>query len=74
MNSFKRFSGEKLPDKECFYISVKDKTTVDNGEILDGHISDKDYLTWKNIWNELNMKNMCDYHNHYFKKRCFVIS
>ena len=25
MNSFKRFSEDKLPDKECFYISVKDE-------------------------------------------------
>ena len=24
MNRFKRFNGEKLPDKECFYRSVKD--------------------------------------------------
>ena len=25
MNSFKRFSEDKLPDKECFYSSVKDE-------------------------------------------------
>ena len=24
MNSFKRFNGEKLPDKDCFYGSAKD--------------------------------------------------
>ena len=24
MNRFKRFNGEKLPDKKCFYRSVKD--------------------------------------------------
>ena len=39
MGSFKRFSKEKLPDKECFYSSVKDETFGDNGEKLDGHIS-----------------------------------
>ena len=32
MNSFKRFSEEKLPDKECFYGSLKDETTKDNGK------------------------------------------
>ena len=32
MNSFKRFSDEKLPDKECFYGSLKDETTKDNGK------------------------------------------
>ena len=47
MDSFKRFSKEKLPEKECFYSSVKDGTTGDNCEKLDGHISDKDYWTCK---------------------------
>ena len=47
MDSFKRFNEEKLPDKECFYSSVKDGTASDSGEKLDGHISDEDYLTCK---------------------------
>ena len=34
MDSFKRFREEKLPDKKCFYSSVKDGTTGDNGEKL----------------------------------------
>ena len=42
MDKFKIFNKEKLPDKECFYSSVKDGTTGDNGRKLDGHISDKD--------------------------------
>ena len=41
----KRFGGEKLPNRECFYSSVKDGRTGDNGEKLDGHISGKDYWT-----------------------------
>ena len=32
MNSFKRFGEEKLPDRECFYSSVKDGTTDNNGK------------------------------------------
>ena len=32
MDSFERFSEETLPDKECFYSSVKDGTTDDNGK------------------------------------------
>ena len=32
MKSFKRFSEEKLPDKECFCSSVKNGTTGDNGK------------------------------------------
>ena len=57
-----------------FYSSVKNGTTDDNGEKLDRHISDKNYLMYKEIWNEFSMKNVGDYHDHYLKKRCFVIS
>ena len=32
MDSFKRFGEETLPDKERFYSSVRDGTTVDNGK------------------------------------------
>ena len=73
MESFKRFSEEKLPDKKCFYSSVKDGTTGDNGKKIDGHISDKDYLTCKKLWNEFNMKRMGDYHDHYLKKDVLLL-
>ena len=74
MNSFKRFSEEKLPDKVYFYSSVKDGTTGDNGKTLNGHISDKDYLTCKKIWHEFNMKNIGDYHDHYLKKDVLLLA
>ena len=45
----KRFSEEKLPDKNAF-TTVKDKTTGDNGEKSDGHVNDKEYLTCIKIW------------------------
>ena len=51
MDSFKRFGKEKWPDRECFYSSVKDRTTDDNGKKIDAHIGDEDYLTCKNISN-----------------------
>ena len=51
MHSFKRFDEEKLPDRERFYGSVKDRRTGDNFEKLDGHISNRDYLTCNKIWN-----------------------
>ena len=31
-------------------------TTDDNGKKLDGHINKKDYLTFKKVWNEFNLK------------------
>ena len=74
MDSFKRYSGEKLLDKECFYSSIKDGTTVDNTKKLDGPISDKDYLMCKKIGNEFNMKNMGDYLDHYLKKDVLLLA
>ena len=74
MDNFERFIEEKLPDKKCFYTSVKDGTTGDNSKKLDGHISDKDYLTCKNIWNEFNMRNMGDCHDHYLKKDVLLLA
>ena len=62
---------EKLPDKKYFNCSVKDGTTDDSDEKLDGHISDKDYLTCNEIWNEFKLKNMGDYHDHCLKKDVF---
>ena len=74
MHSFKRFGEEKLPDRECFYSSVKDRTTGDNGEKLDCHISDEDYLTCNKIWNQFSMKNVGDYHDHYLKKYVLLLA
>ena len=74
MNSFTIFSEEKLSDEECFHSSVKDGATGNNGKKLDGNKSDKDYLTCKEIGNEFNVKNMGDYHNHYFFKKCLLLA
>ena len=74
MNSFRRFNEEKLRDKKCFYSSVKDGKTGDNGKKLDGHLSNKDYLTCKKIWKKFNMKNMGDYHDHYLKKDVLLLA
>ena len=42
MDSYKRISEEKLPDKECFYMSLRDGATGNNGKKLDGHITDEE--------------------------------
>ena len=74
IDSFKQFAEEKLPDKERFYSSVIDGTTDDNGEKLDGHISDKDYLTCKKIGNEFSTNTMGDSHDHYLKKDVLLLA
>ena len=63
-----------MSDKKCFYSSVKDGTTVNNGKKLDGHISDEDYLMQKKTCNEFNMESMGDYHDHYLKKDVLLIA
>ena len=68
MDSFESFSEKKLPNEKCFYGSLKDGVTGDNGKKLNGYITDEDYLTCIKTWNQINMKNMGDYHNHYLKK------
>ena len=64
---------KKKPD-ECFYSAVIDGTTGYNGKKLDGPISKEDYLTCKKIWNEFNIKNMGDYHDHYLKKDVLLLA
>ena len=68
MNTFKRFNEEKLPARKYFSSSTKKIKIDEDGKISDGHISIEDYLTCEKIWNKFKMKNMGDYHDHYFKK------
>ena len=74
MDSFKRFNEDKMLDKECFYRSVKDGKTGEDGKKLDGHISDEEYLTRKKIWEVFKMKYMGDYHNHFLKKDVLLLA
>ena len=73
MDSFKRFNAEKLSGKEFFYSSTKNEATGDDSKKIDDYINDEDYLTCKNNWYEINMKNIGDYHNHYLKKDVLLL-
>ena len=63
MDSFKRFSENKLPDRCEFFSSLKDVCT-----------SEKDYLKADNIWNVLKMKTMGDYHDLYLKTDVLLLA
>ena len=52
----------------------KRQNTGGNGKKLDGPISDETYSTCNKIWNEFNMKNMRNYHDHYLKKDVFLLA
>ena len=73
MNSFKRFNEERLPARKYFFTSTKKEKLGDDGKMSDCHISFKDYLTCEKIWDKFEMKNMGDYHDHYFKKDVFLL-
>ena len=74
MNNFERFDEEKLPAIKYFFSSTKIGKTYNDGEISDGYISIKDCLTYQKIWDKFDMKYMGDYHDHYLKKNCIIIS
>ena len=74
MNSFERFTEEKLPARKYFYSSIKDGEVGDNGKISDGHIEINDYLTCKKTWGKFEMRNMGDYHDHYLKKDVLLLT
>ena len=56
MNSFKKFSENKLPDRCKFFSSLKDKC-----------VSEKGYSKDNNIWNVFKMNTMGKYHDLYLK-------
>ena len=56
LDSIKKFSEHKLPDKCEFFRSLKDEC-----------ISEKDYQRANNVWNAFKIKTMDDYHNLYLK-------
>ena len=65
---------KKLPARKYFFSSIKKGKIGDDGQISDGHISVKDYLTCEKNWDKFEMKNMGDYHDHFFNKRCIILA
>ena len=63
MNSFKKFSEDKLPDKCEFFNSLKDEC-----------ISEKDYKRSKDVWNAFKMNSMGDYHDLYLKTYLLLLT
>ena len=63
MDSFKKFSEDKLPDRCKFFSSLKDVC-----------ISEKDHLKVNNIWNVFKMNTMGDYHNRYLKADVLLLA
>ena len=62
MDSFERFSENKLPDKDEFFSSLKDKC-----------ISEEDYSRANSVWIAFKMNTLGDYHDLYLKT-CFIVN
>ena len=56
MDSFEKFSEDKLPGRSRFFSSLKDKC-----------ISQKDYSRAINVWNMFEMNKKGDYHDLFLK-------
>ena len=63
VDSFKKFSENKLPDRSTFFSSLKDKC-----------IGQKYYLKANNIWNVFKMNTMGDYHDLYLKSDVLLLA
>ena len=74
MDSFEKFDKDKLPARKHSFSSIKKRKIDEGGKISDGHISVKDYLTCEKTWDELKMKNMGNYHDHYLKKDVLLLA
>ena len=68
MNSFEKFKEKKGLLEFVFFSFTKKGKIDDDGKISDSHISLKDYLACEKLWDKFDIKDMGDYHNHYFKK------
>ena len=63
MDSFKKFSEDKLPDKCEFFSSLKDEC-----------INEKYYSRAINVWNIFKMNAMGGYHNLYLKTDVLLLA
>ena len=63
IDSFKKFSENKLPDRSKFFSSLKGKC-----------ISEKDYFKAVNVWNVFKMNTMGDYHDLYLKTNVLLLA
>ena len=64
IDSYEKFKHPSLPEKKCFYSSLRDGKRYNNDE----HISDEQYLHLQNVWDTFNFNTFEDFHDNYLKK------
>ena len=63
MDEWERFNETKLPDKEKFYSSLKNK-----------HIKEKHYEHPQKVWEEFECKTLEEYHDLYLKTNVCLLA
>ena len=63
MDSFDRFNESKLPEIKDFYSTMKGST-----------VSEKEYNHAQNVWNELKIKNLKEWHDLYLKTDVILLA
>ena len=63
MNSWEKFNGTKLPDKESFY-----------NELNKEGITDKDYVHAQKVWDVFEIKNLGEYHDLYVQSDVILLA
>ena len=64
VDSYEKSKHLSLPEKKCFYSSLRDGKRDNN----DGHVSDEQYLHLQNVWDTFNFNTFEGFHDHYLKK------
>ena len=70
VDSYEKFKHSSLPEKKCFYSSLRDGKQ----DRSDGHISDEQYQHLQNVWDIFNFNTFEDFHNYYLKKDVLLLA
>ena len=69
VDSYEKWKHPSLPERKCFYSSLRDGKRDDNH----GHISNEQYLHLQNVWDIFNFNTFEDFHDHHLKKHVSLL-
>ena len=70
VDSYEKWKHPSLPERKCFYSSLRDGKRDDNH----GHISNEQYLHLQNVWDIFNFNTFEDFHDHHLKKHVLLLA
>ena len=65
---------KNYPLENISFVQQKTGKIGDDGKISHAYISFKDYLMCEKIWDNFDMKNMGDSHDHYLKEDVLLLA